>query len=107
MAAQTVSALDTKSVFSPPETSKTTPNLDIIDIRSTAVELNLKEEIHALFKPKHGPRTLPTLLLYNERGLQIFEQVTRNPYASSSLGHCLLTIIANHVARSHIWTNTT
>lgn len=47
--------------------------VDIIDIRCTAVEINLKDEIHTLFKPKEGPRKLPTLLLYDERGLQLFE----------------------------------
>lgn len=51
------------------------PNPDIIDIRSAAVEFNLKEDIYAHFKPKHGPRKMPTLLLYNERGLQLFEKV--------------------------------
>lgn len=51
------------------------PHLDIIDIRSAAVELNLKEEIRRLFKPQDGPRKMPTLLLYDERGLQIFEKV--------------------------------
>ncbi|KAF3767773.1 hypothetical protein M406DRAFT_288979 [Cryphonectria parasitica EP155] len=50
--------------------------MDILDIRSAAVETNLKDEIHTLLKPKDGPRKLPTLLLYNERGLQIFEQIT-------------------------------
>lgn len=82
MAAPTESAVVPKVVSGTPLTTKTvsqlasTPTLDIIDIRSAAVELNLKEEIRTLFKPKHGPRTMPTLLLYNERGLQIFEQVT-------------------------------
>lgn len=51
------------------------PNPDIIDIRSAAVEFNLKEDIYTHFKPKHGPRKMPTLLLYNERGLQLFEKV--------------------------------
>lgn len=54
---------------------KTKAAVDIIDIRSAAVEINLKEEINCLFKPKDGPRKLPTLLLYNERGLQLFEEV--------------------------------
>lgn len=48
--------------------------LDIIDIRCAAVEINLKDEINTLFKPKDGPRKLPTLLLYDERGLQLFEE---------------------------------
>ncbi|KAI1852537.1 hypothetical protein JX265_012996 [Neoarthrinium moseri] len=55
--------------------SKPHAKLDIIDIRQAAVELNLKEEIHRLLRPQEGPRTMPTLLLYDERGLQIFEQI--------------------------------
>lgn len=53
-----------------------TSNADIIDIRSVAVEINLKTEITSMFRPKNGPRQLPTLLLYNERGLQLFEKIT-------------------------------
>lgn len=60
------------------------PTLDIIDIRSAAVELNLKDEITGLIKPKDGPRRMPTLLLYNERGLQLFEQVLLPSGASIS-----------------------
>jgi L-histidine Nalpha-methyltransferase / hercynylcysteine S-oxide synthase len=55
--------------------AKSSRHLDIIDIRQAAVELNLKEEIHQLLRPQEGPRKLPTLLLYNEKGLQLFEQV--------------------------------
>lgn len=47
----------------------------IIDIRGEHVEINLKEQITSMFNPEDGPRKLPTLLLYNERGLQIFEDV--------------------------------
>lgn len=50
-------------------------SVHIIDIRRKAVEINLKEDILAQFHSKTGPRTLPTLLLYNERGLQLFEDV--------------------------------
>ncbi|KAK1777450.1 C-type lectin protein [Copromyces sp. CBS 386.78] len=53
-----------------------TSNADIIDIRRVAVEINLKTEITSMFRPKNGPRQLPTLLLYNERGLQLFERIT-------------------------------
>ena len=48
---------------------------DIIDIRHDAVEINLKEEIFTQLQPEEGPKRLPTLLLYDERGLQIFEKV--------------------------------
>lgn len=50
--------------------------IDIIDIRRAAVEINLKEDIKSLFCPEKGPRKLPTLLLYDEKGLQLFEEVS-------------------------------
>ncbi len=50
--------------------------IDIIDIRHDAVEINLKEEILNSLRPRNGPKTMPTLLLYDERGLQIFEEVS-------------------------------
>lgn len=49
--------------------------LSIIDIRGEYVEMNLKDEIATSFNPDDGPRKLPTLLLYNEKGLQLFEDV--------------------------------
>ena len=49
--------------------------LDIIDIRRVAVEINLKTDVLSMFHAKNGPRELPTLLLYDERGLQLFEKV--------------------------------
>ncbi len=49
--------------------------VNIIDIRRASVETSLRDEIVSLFAPKVGPRTLPTLLLYDEKGLQLFEEV--------------------------------
>src|SRR4051812_16023483 len=51
--------------------------VDIIDIRRAAVEISLKAEVLSMFFPKDGPRKLPTLLLYDERGLQLFEHVSK------------------------------
>lgn len=51
-------------------------NIDIIDIRHDAVEFNLKEDILNSLTPQSGPKNLPTLLLYDERGLQLFEEVS-------------------------------
>ncbi|KAF4122989.1 L-histidine Nalpha-methyltransferase / hercynylcysteine S-oxide synthase [Geosmithia morbida] len=45
----------------------------IIDIRGDPVEIDLKNEILAMINPENGPRKLPTLLLYDMRGLQLFE----------------------------------
>ncbi|RYP43732.1 hypothetical protein DL768_009739 [Monosporascus sp. mg162] len=50
--------------------------VDIIDIRQATVESSLKEDIEGLFRPQEGPRKLPTLLLYDEKGLQLFEEIT-------------------------------
>ena len=50
-------------------------SIDIIDIRHDAVEVNLKDEILKSLRPESGIKTMPTLLLYNERGLQLFEEV--------------------------------
>lgn len=50
--------------------------LDIIDIRSNKDDFNLKDEVASMMNPGHGGvRKLPTLLLYDERGLQLFEDV--------------------------------
>ncbi|CZT42291.1 uncharacterized protein RSE6_02153 [Rhynchosporium secalis] len=56
--------------------SEMAPKVDIIDIRHDAVELSLKDEILSSLQPQEGPKRLPTLLLYNEKGLQIFEEIT-------------------------------
>ncbi|TLS31255.1 hypothetical protein PpBr36_02899 [Pyricularia pennisetigena] len=49
---------------------------DIIDIRGAAVESNLKTEILSSFLSTPGQRAMPTILLYDQRGLQIFEEIT-------------------------------
>ncbi|KAG6013106.1 hypothetical protein E4U54_007077 [Claviceps lovelessii] len=62
-----------------PESASTSPGEthDVIDIRSNKVHFNLKDTLISSFNPPHGGlRSLPTLLLYDEKGLQIFEQVT-------------------------------
>lgn len=61
--------------------------VDIIDIRGASVELNLKVEIKSMFCSTNGPRELPTLLLYDERGLQLFEKVsTFSSHHSKTVG---------------------
>ena len=50
---------------------------NIIDIRSDAASISLKKEILAGLKVKDGKeKTLPTLLLYDELGLKLFEKIT-------------------------------
>lgn len=60
-----------------PETEKTS-RPDIIDIRSDAAGIELKQLIHEGLKAQDGTneKTLPTLLLYDNKGLKLFEQIT-------------------------------
>ncbi|RMZ14198.1 hypothetical protein D0864_00247 [Hortaea werneckii] len=49
----------------------------IIDIRSDTAGIELKQEILTGLKPADGgEKTLPTLLLYDEEGLKLFERIT-------------------------------
>ena len=50
--------------------------IDIIDIRHDAVGFELKDDILRYLEPESGPKKLPTLLLYDEKGLQLFEEVS-------------------------------
>jgi len=67
-------AIKEKKGLSDLRTASAGPKLDIIDIRHAAVEINLKAEVLSLFHTRDAPRMLPTLLLYDERGLQLFEK---------------------------------
>jgi uncharacterized SAM-dependent methyltransferase len=71
-AAYMAKSLGSKAVSNSESISK----IDIIDIRRDAVEINLKEDVLTSLRPESGPKQLPTLLLYNERGLQLFEEVS-------------------------------
>ncbi|KAG6234139.1 Ergothioneine biosynthesis protein 1 [Claviceps purpurea] len=52
------------------------PN-SVIDIRSNKDDLNLRHALVSSFNPHDGkPRWLPTMLLYDEKGLQLFEDIT-------------------------------
>jgi hypothetical protein len=56
--------------------------VDIIDIRCDIIEKDVKDDIISLLKSAKGPKKLPTLLLYDEQGLQIFEKVKMSSYIS-------------------------
>ena len=47
--------------------------LDIVDIRGDMPEIDLKEQVVSMLK--QSPRMLPTMLVYNDKGLQLFEEV--------------------------------
>lgn len=70
--------------------------VDILDIRRDTVKANLKEEIHKLFRPRDGPRELPTLLLYDAKGLQLFEKVC--PLLTSGHGPCHTDCAPDHIS---------
>lgn len=79
----TAGSLEAKAVYMPKSlgpkavsNSESISKIDIIDIRRDAVEINLKEDVLTSLRPESGPKQLPTLLLYDERGLQLFEEVS-------------------------------
>ena len=50
---------------------------NIIDIRSDAASIELKQLILDGLQPENGEaKTLPTLLLYDSAGLKLFERIT-------------------------------
>lgn len=50
---------------------------NIIDIRSDTASIELKQLILDGLQPKNGgEKTLPTLLLYDNAGLKLFEKIT-------------------------------
>jgi uncharacterized SAM-dependent methyltransferase len=53
------------------------PSPNIIDIRSDAAGIELKQLVLEGLQPKDGEeKTLPTLLLYDNAGLKLFERIT-------------------------------
>ncbi len=62
--------------------NKITSDINIIDIRYDTIETDLEHEIWSMLKPVKGPKKMPTLLLYDEKGLQIFEKVRGVPNLS-------------------------
>ena len=79
----------------------TTPNIHIVDIRHDAVEISIKDDILSQLRPASGLKNLPTLLLYNEQGLQLFEEVRFR----TSVRAGKIREMTGY--RSHTWTNTT
>lgn len=77
---------------------------DIIDIRREHVEMDLQKEVERMMNPAEGPKTLPTLLLYDEKGLQLFEDVSFSHIHGGTIG-CDANTFWLH--RSRTLTNTT
>lgn len=52
-------------------------DVSIIDIRQGGFDVSLVDQIRQKLNPAQGQeRRMPTLLLYDEEGLQLFEQIT-------------------------------
>ncbi|KAI9883040.1 MAG: hypothetical protein M1823_005190 [Watsoniomyces obsoletus] len=57
--------------------SATIDHLDVIDIRRGKIEQSLSEQIFEKLQPAPGmEKQMPTMLLYNETGLKLFEKIT-------------------------------
>ncbi|TQB70368.1 hypothetical protein MPDQ_000634 [Monascus purpureus] len=51
--------------------------VDIVDIRQNPLEISLVKDIYRSLQPSEGTRrSLPTVLLYDARGLKLFEEIT-------------------------------
>ena len=72
----------------------------IIDIRSDAASIKLKQHVLNGLNPKNGEdKTLPTLLLYDDSGLRLFERITYlDEYYLTEQEIALLEKYANHIA---------
>lgn len=53
--------------------------VDIIDIRRSFVEINMKEELLKCLQKDEGKREISSMILYNETGLKLFEKVAKGP----------------------------
>ncbi len=78
----------------------------IIDIRDPKHLANLKDLIEAGLSAGTGRRTLPTLLLYDVKGLQLFEEITySSDYYLTNLEIDILKRSADEIA-SHMESGT-
>ena len=75
-----------RGAYKPRQGATETPLFDIINIRRDTAKTDLKEEIHKLVRSQ--PRPLPSLLLYDEKGLQIFEKVDLTSALSAKATAC-------------------
>ena len=60
-----------------PTALKTLDAVDIVDIHQDDMEFSLVDELYKHLDPQDGkPRSFPTLLLYDTKGLKLFEKIT-------------------------------
>lgn len=52
-------------------------DVDIVNIQQNNVEFSLANAIYSSIDPPEGvPRSMPTMVLYNAKGLKLFERIT-------------------------------
>lgn len=52
-------------------------NVSILDIREEELSFSLLDDIHQMLRPgEGGEKRMPTMLLYDAKGLQLFEDIT-------------------------------
>lgn len=51
--------------------------VSILDIRRNELQISMIDELHSGLRPPHGgEKRMPTMLLYDEKGLKLFEDIT-------------------------------
>lgn len=60
-----------------PSAVRTEDAVEIVDIHQSDMDFSLADEIYSQIDPPAGtPRSFPTLLLYDAKGLKLFEKIT-------------------------------
>ena len=77
-----------------------TLSTQIIDIRPGPTEFDILQDIRNGLRPEHGgEKTLPTMLLYDEAGLRLFEDITYlDEYYLTNAEIEVLETFANQIA---------
>ncbi|KAF2754585.1 hypothetical protein EJ05DRAFT_479553 [Pseudovirgaria hyperparasitica] len=102
-------AIQTLSTFTGPvsdhqlsrDAHRAPPVLNIIDIRRDADEFDILDCIHTGLRPADGgKKTMPTLLLYDEEGLKLFEKITYlDEYYLTNAEIEVLSLYADRIAQ--------
>lgn len=72
----------------------------IIDIRRQEIGFSVLDDMHQKLRPGHGKeKKMPTLLLYDEKGLKLFEEITYlDEYYLTGAEIDVLETYADHIA---------
>lgn len=72
----------------------------ILDIRRNDITFSILDDMHRLLRPAaSAEKRMPTLLLYDEKGLKLFEEITYlDEYYLTNAEIQVLTRYADHIA---------